>query len=52
MLFIWSNGNRGTNNRDEAGTEQPVLGTKYGTADAGDFAERLDLINSSALCVL
>jgi len=49
MVFVWSNRNHGTNKGDEAGTEQPLLGTKYGTADAGVFHERLDSINSSAL---
>lgn len=49
MLFIWSNGNCGTNKEDETGTEQPLLGTRYGRADARGFAERLDSINSSAL---
>lgn len=47
MFFIWSNGSCGTNRGDEAGTEQPLLGAKYRTADARGFAERLDSINCS-----
>lgn len=47
MFFIWSNESCGTNKRDEAGTEQPVLGSQCGTADAAGCAERLDSICSS-----
>lgn len=49
MLFILSDGRRSANSGDEAGSEHPLLETKYGTADARDDAERLDLINSFAL---
>lgn len=48
MFFIWSTGSCDTNKREEAGTEQPVLGSQDGTADAGACAKRLDSICSSA----
>jgi len=49
VLFILSDGRCSTNSGEEAGSEQPLLQTKYGTADARDGAERSDLINSFAL---
>lgn len=30
MFLIWPNGSCGTDKRDEAGTEQPVLGSRVG----------------------
>lgn len=38
--------------RDEAGTEQPGLGSQYGAADAGGCAGRLDSVCSSALSAI
>lgn len=48
VFFVWSDGSL-AQMRDEAGAEQPALGSQGGPADAGGCAERLDSICSSAL---